>query len=823
MSVPCSSLNDIRNQMSISRFIRGNSLLFLLLLPLNFAAVPPVLEILQYLHINHPQTLYHQYLVSTVHSNVLDGRHFDSVLLKDVDLELLRDVLKAGHVREIEKHYAYVGRVERTVKIECDSWLYYNDQPYCSVDDFWTANVVSGATTTLLNRQDVIIDQKLTFHSLGDKDESSKLSAILFFNPLDPKAKTFVDSLQPLWSQPGLFRTAIIYKPSHYVSSIRQTDKNTTSNSFWGFLKSKYFHFLAGQIIVENWLIAIARFHRRRPTTFIRFIAFLPIILLHAQSLHSLIQIFRQPMLSNDVIPAFFSFFQTITLSHTANVFFNCLEYGRPLIETQESSNLLWFAISLFSNGQSRDMLLIAIIQQIQQLGLAVLGLHKDGQKGRLIITTITGLLANFHFGFTYLHSMGLARVTENSTLWHDIGTDFPALFFVSRFPEFCLLSIVSIIFFLHTITCLLTGISPQTRRLFRVQILPQSDFSLVLFKLGMNCLETGQSSGLWNEMDPFVLSPRPVVSARRLPGFANNQGGNDLQFMAQELKGRKRRGILAMYTPLLNIYKSMIRRLLFLRVYREQRHREARAEYEAASLEGVDVVETEESGNISDLQDAIIWEDFKRKMVISPEDLEDAEDADDGEWKETEEEEDDENQYSEEGNSEGFDGDDDQSSQEGDSQQSTLSEGNVYKELWEITQDLKEIENSPSPVSPQSSDFLSHFLEPLRTSPSFLFLDTVLSIPRTRSQFRHLLSTSLRQSPTFPRIATASSPAAPNPDHFNRECVVCGTNARSIVLRPCNCLCLCDECREELAVRRYQDCPTCRRKVFGYCKIYEP
>ncbi|KAJ3227799.1 hypothetical protein HK099_000053 [Clydaea vesicula] len=55
------------------------------------------------------------------------------------------------------------------------------------------------------------------------------------------------------------------------------------------------------------------------------------------------------------------------------------------------------------------------------------------------------------------------------------------------------------------------------------------------------------------------------------------------------------------------------------------------------------------------------------------------------------------------------------------------------------------------------------------------------------------------------------------------RVCVVCHCEKRTIVLRPCGCLCLCDDCREALAIRRFNDCPCCRRKVRGFSKIYEP
>jgi hypothetical protein len=55
------------------------------------------------------------------------------------------------------------------------------------------------------------------------------------------------------------------------------------------------------------------------------------------------------------------------------------------------------------------------------------------------------------------------------------------------------------------------------------------------------------------------------------------------------------------------------------------------------------------------------------------------------------------------------------------------------------------------------------------------------------------------------------------------RACVVCQTSPRSIILRPCGCLCLCGECRESLALRGTDMCPCCRRSVQGYQKLFVP
>ncbi|KAJ2840421.1 hypothetical protein FBU31_000428 [Coemansia sp. 'formosensis'] len=51
--------------------------------------------------------------------------------------------------------------------------------------------------------------------------------------------------------------------------------------------------------------------------------------------------------------------------------------------------------------------------------------------------------------------------------------------------------------------------------------------------------------------------------------------------------------------------------------------------------------------------------------------------------------------------------------------------------------------------------------------------------------------------------------------------CVVCWKSPRCVMLRPCRCLCLCNECRSALALRNFDHCPCCRRSVIGYSRVY--
>lgn len=53
--------------------------------------------------------------------------------------------------------------------------------------------------------------------------------------------------------------------------------------------------------------------------------------------------------------------------------------------------------------------------------------------------------------------------------------------------------------------------------------------------------------------------------------------------------------------------------------------------------------------------------------------------------------------------------------------------------------------------------------------------------------------------------------------------CVVCQTAHRQIILWPCRCLSLCDECRLALVTQDFKGCVCCRREVTSFSKIYVP
>jgi hypothetical protein len=54
-------------------------------------------------------------------------------------------------------------------------------------------------------------------------------------------------------------------------------------------------------------------------------------------------------------------------------------------------------------------------------------------------------------------------------------------------------------------------------------------------------------------------------------------------------------------------------------------------------------------------------------------------------------------------------------------------------------------------------------------------------------------------------------------------QCVVCQSSPRSIIVWPCRCLSLCDDCRVTLAMNNFDKCVCCRRDVASFSRVFVP
>ena len=73
---------------------------------------------------------------------------------------------------------------------------------------------------------------------------------------------------------------------------------------------------------------------------------------------------------------------------------------------------------------------------------------------------------------------------------------------------------------------------------------------------------------------------------------------------------------------------------------------------------------------------------------------------------------------------------------------------------------------------------------------------------------------------------ATSSAPPVDESNSFHAQgpsCVVCQASPRTIIAWPCRCLCVCEDCRVNLALNNFGNCVTCRRQVGGFVRLWVP
>ncbi|KUJ06900.1 ubiquitin-protein ligase-like protein [Mollisia scopiformis] len=78
-------------------------------------------------------------------------------------------------------------------------------------------------------------------------------------------------------------------------------------------------------------------------------------------------------------------------------------------------------------------------------------------------------------------------------------------------------------------------------------------------------------------------------------------------------------------------------------------------------------------------------------------------------------------------------------------------------------------------------------------------------------------------QNATVSTQATSWSRGASGMGEGGPQCVVCQSSPRSIIVWPCRCLSLCDDCRVTLAMNNFDKCVCCRRDVASFSRIFVP
>lgn len=126
---------------------------------------------------------------------------------------------------------------------------------------------------------------------------------------------------------------------------------------------------------------------------------------------------------------------------------------------------------------------------------------------------------------------------------------------------------------------------------------------------------------------------------------------------------------------------------------------------------------------------------------------------------------------------------------------------------------------------------------DPVALQPILLaHMTTTTSSPMTRRRYQAMMSSHNGTGDALQDMVlrrrnelvggTATQPHNEWDEERRRSCVVCMVQTRDIILWPCRCMLMCNDCRESLAARltsKEQACPNCRTKVEGYSRVYLP
>ena len=96
------------------------------------------------------------------------------------------------------------------------------------------------------------------------------------------------------------------------------------------------------------------------------------------------------------------------------------------------------------------------------------------------------------------------------------------------------------------------------------------------------------------------------------------------------------------------------------------------------------------------------------------------------------------------------------------------------------------------------------------------------LLTPAEESEILESLILSSRQN-AQQQLPSASSSSSVATSSSGPLCVVCQSSPRSIIAWPCRCLCVCEDCRVNLALNNFGNCVTCRRSVTGFVRMWVP
>jgi hypothetical protein len=150
-----------------------------------------------------------------------------------------------------------------------------------------------------------------------------------------------------------------------------------------------------------------------------------------------------------------------------------------------------------------------------------------------------------------------------------------------------------------------------------------------------------------------------------------------------------------------------------------------------------------------------------------------------------------------------------------------------------DVNVDVEETDRSRREATPLLDPFrLAALLDPQsledRASARLLARHLVSPAPLTRRQYSATQLSGVAEEVALESILVSRRRQREDESGDGEQmggpvCVVCQSEPRTVIVWPCRCLCLCEDCRVCLAMNNWSSCVTCRTKSVGYSRVYVP
>ena len=131
------------------------------------------------------------------------------------------------------------------------------------------------------------------------------------------------------------------------------------------------------------------------------------------------------------------------------------------------------------------------------------------------------------------------------------------------------------------------------------------------------------------------------------------------------------------------------------------------------------------------------------------------------------------------------------------------------------------DISSDPIPVPGQFPQHLS-ILELPQVAPSRTIVNS--DSPSYKQQYLdlHDRSTSDNQLKAQSKHGESDeNQPTPTGEEIERNCCICLSKPKCVVLLPCKHMCLCEDCGDAKSTTLIQDCPLCRKAIRDRLKVY--